>query len=116
MFTGVTMTAGVITGFTESFPKNTKATTAVAEIMRTMPPDATRTPVIVDTNAGSCGMFNVTSRTLSRELGRPEIGDREGVVGVELQHGSANRNSVYDTTNVQTATLVAATAAPANDC
>ena len=113
LFTAVTTTAGVATGFTENFPKNTKATTAIAKIMRTMPRDATRTPVIVDTNGGSCGMFNVTSRTLGKVH---KIGDSEGVVGVELLHAAANGNSVYSTTNVQTATLVAAATNPADDC
>ena len=113
VFTAVTVTARVITGFTESFPKNTTATTALAEIMRTMPRNATRTPVIVDPNGGSCGMFNVTSPTLGKE---PQVGDPQGVVGVELLHNGANGKPVYSTTNVQTATLVAAATNPADDC
>lgn len=113
MFTATTTTAGVATGFTENFPNKTKATTAIAEIMRTMPRDATQTPVIVDTNGGSCGMFNVTSRILGKER---KIGDPQGVVGVELVNGTANRQPGYSTTNVQTATLVTAATNPANSC
>ena len=79
-------------------------------------PGAIRTPVVLGTKGGSCGMFNVTSRTLAKVLGQQKIGDPEGVVGVELQHGAANGNSGYNTTNVQTATLVAAASNPANDC
>ena len=112
-FTAITTTAGVATGFTENFPKNTRATTAIAEIMRTMPRDATRTPVIVDTNGGSCAMFNVTSRTLGKER---KIGDSQGVVGVELINGTAYRNLGYSSTNVQMATVVAAATNPADSC
>lgn len=94
-----------MSGYDESFVKDTSASTVVAEIMRTMPAGSTVTPIVVEDNGGSCGLFTISGPTLAQELGAPKIGDTQGIVGVELANVGANLNPVYDPSNVQTASL-----------
>lgn len=119
-FTDVTVTSGIVAGYQpgyqQSFVKGTSAATAVSAIMRTMPAGSSATPIVIDDNGGSCGLFTISGTLLAKELGTPKIGDSQGTVGVELQHIDANLNSVYSPSNVQTATLSVTAFDPTQDC
>jgi hypothetical protein len=115
-FTDVSVTSGVISGYTESFPKGTTLAEVEKAIQRTLPPDAPLGPVAIGTVGGSCGLINVSSPTLVKELDTPKIGDTTGTVGIELQHITSNLNSVYSASNIQTATLSIVALNPTEGC
>src|ERR1700677_4266384 len=115
-FTDVDVTRGIISGYQEDFPDNTTVAQAEAATQRTLPPDAQLGSIVIDTNGGSCGMLNVSSPTLIKELNTPKIGDTTGTVGIELQHIHSNLNSVYSPSNVQTATVSVVAADPTQSC
>jgi hypothetical protein len=115
-FTDVDVTKGIISGYQQNFAKNTTLTEVETAIQRTLPTDALLGPVTIDTVGGSCGLINISSPTLLKELNTPKIGDTTGTVGIELQHITANLNSVYSTTNIQTATLTIVAFSPSESC
>ena len=84
--------------------------------MQWMPSNATKSAVTVDTNGGSCAVYNITSPTLATLLGAPAIGDSQGVLGVELSYTDSNLNISDDPDNVQDATISIEPSDPTTGC
>ena len=87
-----------------------------ASLKAMLPPDVAFPPVTLDKNAGSCGMLNIMSPTLAKELAAPKIGDPQGVIGIELNSINANLDSFYDPSNIQTASLQPLAVDPTQGC
>jgi hypothetical protein len=102
-FTNVADLGGVIDVYQENFRNGTTVRQVERAVDRSLPANVARLKLVVGTAGGSCGLINVTSRTLGDELGNPKIGDAKGVVGIELQSLSASHTSIYNPKNVQTA-------------
>ena len=115
-FADVDVSGGVIAGYQENFPRNTTLAEVETAIARTLPSDAHLGPVVVDMVGGTCGLINFSSPTLMKELNTPKIGDTTGTVGIELQHITANLDSVYNPNNIQTATVSLLPFDPTQSC
>jgi hypothetical protein len=115
-FAPVDFTAGIVDGYQENFPKGTSLATVEAALSRMLPKDVGAFAVVVDNNGGSCGLINLTSPTLGKELGNPKFGDPQGVIGIELQYIDANLDSVYSPSNVQTVSVGGLAYSPTDNC
>ena len=104
-FTGVSITGGIVDGYTQAFLPGTTLASAESQILQWMPKDATMTAVTIDRNGGSCAMANISSPTLAKVFSAPKIGDPKGVVGIELGYIDANLHQVYNPGNVEHADL-----------
>ena len=115
-FTGVSITGGIVDGYTQAFLPGTTLASAKSQILQWMPTDAKMTAVTIDRNGGSCAMVNISSPTLAKLFSAPKIGDPQGVVGIELGYIDANLNPVYNPDNVQHAVLSVLTTDPTATC
>lgn len=102
-FTNVDEAGGVVDIYQENFRNGTTVQQVERALEQSLPANVGRPKLVVGNIGGSCGLINVTSRTLGGELGNPKIGDPQGVVGIELQDLSASHTSVFNPKNVQTA-------------
>ena len=102
-FTNVDDAGGVVDIYQENFPNGTTVQQVERALKQSLPANVGSLRPFVSTVGGSCGLINVSSPTLGKELGNPKIGDARGVVGIELQVLSASHTSVYNPKNVQTA-------------
>jgi hypothetical protein len=93
----------VVDIYQENFRNGTTVQQVERALEQSLPANVGRPKLVVGNIGGSCGLINVTSRTLGGELGNPKIGDPQGVVGIELQDLSASHTSVFNPKNVQTA-------------
>lgn len=105
LFTSVLTVNGIITGYTQNFPDNTSLPTAQRAILRWLPPDSVASPLTVENNGGSCGVYNITSPTLAKVLNAPAIADPSGLVGVELSYTDSNDSMAYSPLNIQDASI-----------
>ena len=73
--------------------------------------------ITIDHNGGDCALFNITSATLGKLFGAvPKIGDRQGVIGVELSRVGSNQTLAYAPNDIQTASLSVAPSDPTSGC
>ncbi len=108
---------GIIGGYQQNFTDNTAASVAEQEVLHWLPADSTMTALKVDRHGGSCGLFNITSPTLAALFSaHPQIGDPQGVLGVELSYTDSNLNITYDANNVQDASISVLPVDPTANC
>ena len=117
-FTTVSVDANIVDGYSQCFGNDTSFATAVREMLALFPKDARvgRLIVVHTPGTGTCGLFNVTSRTLARVFANPKIGDPQGVVGVDMNYINSNYQYVFSTSNVQEASLGVAPVDPSAGC
>ena len=115
-FTYVGVVDGMVLLYQENFSKGTTLRQVENALKQTLPHDVSRFSVVVDRNDGSCGLINVSSPTLAKELSGQKVGDPQGVVGIELQRQTAIQSSVYSTDNIQTATVAVGPLSPSQSC
>ena len=114
-FTAVALdTGGIVDIYTQNFADSTPIGEAEAQVLHWMPLDTVAKPLVVDHNGGSCGIWNLTSKTLAQELS--PLGDPTGVVGVEFEYIDANLNVTYNPNNVQDASLADLADDPTDTC
>lgn len=77
---------GRVTGYNLQLPDGTSLTAAEAIVAEQLPSDAKLTGTYHSTfpDGGTCLYLNYTSSILKRLLAAPQIGDSQGIVGVEL--------------------------------
>jgi hypothetical protein len=100
-FTAFDFGAAVATLYQQNLPNGTRLQAVLASLHSQVPPDTRFSTIVVDRHGGTCGILNVTGRTLARILSNPKIGDKKGVVGIELNYINASLVSVYDPSNIQ---------------
>jgi hypothetical protein len=115
-FAPVDFAGGIAGAYSQNFFKGSTLAEVEAAIKAMLPHDVVFPPVTVDKNGGSCGMLNIMSPTLAKELGAPKIGDPQGVIGIELNLINANLDSFYDPSNIQTASLEPLAVDPTQSC
>lgn len=116
-FTDVLVSQGLVLGYDQSFASRTPLSKAEALVLQFLPADAHVGPVTVDTNGGSCGLFDVTSPSLADTLNaHPGTGDTLGIIGVDMSYTDNNDNVVYDPDNIQDASVTMAPVDPSEKC
>jgi len=108
---GANFLSGNAYSFSIIFPDHTSVVTVRSDIMKTMPAGSTASPVVVVRDffsgsfGGTCAMFNVTSPKLATWLDVPPIGDKAGVVGVQLGSISPGILPYYKSSDVYEADI-----------
>jgi hypothetical protein len=116
-FANVSVTDGIVNGYTQAFPTDTNLSTARSEILLWLPRDATISALTVNHNGGSCAQFDVKSPTLATVFSAvPAIGDPQGVLGVTLSYSDANKNVAFDPHNIQNARISTTPTDPTATC
>jgi hypothetical protein len=108
---GANFLRGIDYSFNIQFPDHTPVATVRSDIMKTMPAGSKESPVVVVRDfysgsfGGTCAMFNVTSPKLATWLDVPPIGDKAGVVGVQLGSISPGIMPYYKSSDVYEADI-----------
>lgn len=115
-FRSLYVDGGVVDGWSQAFVDNTSISAAKKAVMAMMPSDAVAGPIEVDHNGGSCAFMSITSSTLGKVLGRPKIGDPQGILSVDFSHFDSSGSIVYNPSNVEDATVSLGPANLADSC
>lgn len=115
-FAPVDFSGGIAGSYSENFAKGSTLAEVEASLKSMLPSDVVFPAVTIDKNSGSCGLLNIMSPTLAKELGAPKIGDPQGIIGIELNSINANLDSFYDPSNIQTVSLGLLAVDPTQGC
>jgi hypothetical protein len=115
-FITVSVTGGIVDGYSMEFPNGTSILAAKASVLEWLPRDATTTLYKVAHTNGSCVLWNVRSRTLARVLGAPAIGDPQGDLGIILGYVTPDITNLYDPNNVEHADISVLPNSPTDGC
>jgi hypothetical protein len=93
-----------VTGYSQALMEGTSIAAAKVAVLRLLPRDTRTIELWTDHENGSCLIWNVRSATLDRWFAaNPKIGDRSGVMGIDLHTTSAGGESEYKPSNVTVA-------------
>jgi hypothetical protein len=115
-FITVSVTSGIIDGYSMEFPTGTSILAAKSYVLEWLPRDAVTTLYKIAHINGSCVLWNVRSSTLARVLGLPTIGDPQGDLGIVLGYVTPDLTNLYDANNVEHANISVLPNAPTDGC
>lgn len=109
--------ANRVDGYAQAIGDGTSLATAKADVLKLLPSDVTTTSFRVSHDGnGSCGLWNLKSRTLGRWFGGKKVGDPQGTLGIVLDTTSAGGTLEFKSNDVSDASVGLASYSQSSSC